>query len=216
MKIESDSSPPNRLNSQHKTTYFRKKETMNKNKISLVLIAIFLYVTANSQINKGYWLVGGNINYSSTSYQSDFGSRSQAFDFKVAPNLGYFAANKFAVGFKSNIGKSGFKLNTDVGNPYYIDFNLGPFLRYYLLPVDKQYNLLTEIYYQYGFIGSNGKSNVSKNTFSLQGGTEVYFNSSIGLEFLIGYTTTKYVGYSGRNNQVQFGIGLQAHLIKDK
>ena len=50
---------------------------MYKDKILPILFIIFLYANANSQISKGYWLVGGNISYSSTNFKSDFGSKAQ-------------------------------------------------------------------------------------------------------------------------------------------
>ena len=42
----------------------------------------------------------------------------------------------------------------------------------------------------------------------------MYFNSSVGLEFIIAYTITKAVGFPGANNEIKFGIGFQIHLEK--
>ena len=192
---------------------------MKKRLVSYLLLTIFLIVsclTADCQITKGNWLVGGSASYASTNYKSDAGSKSIGFVFNLSPNIGYFLADKFATGIKTGIGKSGYKAPGTSVSSIYTDFNVGPFVRYYLLSSDKQFNIITEGLYQYGFTAGNLGRLTTKNTFAFSAGTVVYFNSSVGLEFLIGYATYKNVGFSGSNNTVQVGLGLQVHLERDK
>jgi len=99
-------------------------------------------------------------------------------------------------------------------------FEFGPFARFYFLPADNQYNILADVSYQYGIYYS--KPTKGKiNTLSASAGTVVFFNSSVGLEFLLGYYSRKEViplTTSGENITKQKGfqisVGFQIHLEK--
>jgi hypothetical protein len=65
--------------------------------------------------------------------------------------------------------------------------------------------------YQYGF-----SANYKMNTLAINAGPVIYLNKAVGLEFLLGYSTTKFVKYDGWNSSLQLGIGLQVHLEKHK
>lgn len=188
----------------------------NNYQLILTLLLLFFSYLSNGQITKGNWLVGGNINFSSLSAESEAGTKgTTSFAIQIAPDVGYFIANNFAAGLKITFGKQGYKATGTSIYSTYTDADFGPFIRYYFLPVDKQLNILLEGSYQHGF--TKGDYNrVSKNTFSFDIGPVVYFNTSVGLEFLIGYSTCKYVGFSGNNNTIQAGLGLHVHLEKDK
>lgn len=181
----------------------------------LAFTILFINFKVNSQITKGNWLVGGTANFTSTTFKSDAGQRNTAFTIQIAPNIGYFISDKFATGVKVSIGKQGTKATGTSIYGTYTDANFGPFLRYYFLPAEKQINILAEGVYQYGMIkGDHDK--VFKNTFTFSTGPVIYFNSSVGIEFLLGYSTSKYVGFAGSNGSIQAGLGLQVHLEKDK
>lgn len=93
---------------------------------------------------------------------------------------------------------------------------MGPFSRYYLLDTEKPYNILIEAAYQYG-IGSTKPLNERQSIFSAGIGPVVYFNSAVGLEFLLGYNNTVKNAegyYRSSKNSVQLNIGLQIHLEK--
>lgn len=182
---------------------------------NLVLSILFINIQANCQITKGNWMVGGNASFSSTTFKSEAGQRNTAFNIEMTPNIGYFIADKIATGLKVGFGEQGGKSTGSSHYSTYTDANFGPFLRYYFLPFDKQLNVLVEGVYQYGFEGGNLKK-ISKNTFAFFTGPIVFLNSSVGLEFLIGYSTFKYVGFAGSNGTAQVGLGLQVHLERDK
>lgn len=183
----------------------------------LVLAVLSVSTKINSQITKGNWLLGGNISFSSTSLKSEIGQKNTFFILQVAPDIGYFIADKFVAGLKVSISSSGSKATGTSVFGTQNDYNFGPFARYYFLSTEKQFNILTEGTYQYGFIG-RGQQNTktSKNTFAIAAGPVIYFNSSVGLEFLIGYSTHKYVGFAGSNGTIQLGIGFHVHLEKNK
>lgn len=92
---------------------------------------------------------------------------------------------------------------------------IGPFGRYYFLQPNKQVNILADISYQYGFFG--GISEGKLNTFSAMVGPVVYFNSSVGIEFLLGYSSSleDVEGFQKETRKgFQIGIGFQIHLEK--
>lgn len=185
--------------------------------IALILVTTLLSFNSNSQITKGNWMLGGSISFSSTNLKSEIGQKNTFFILQGAPDIGYFIADKFAAGLKVSINSSGGKATGTSVFSTNTDYNFGPFARYYFLSTEKQFNILTEGTYQYGFIGG-GQQNTktSKNTFAIAAGPVIYFNSSVGLEFLIGYSAYKYVGFAGSNGTIQLGLGLHVHLEKNK
>lgn len=101
-------------------------------------------------------------------------------------------------------------------------FDIGSFLRYYFLPTDNQINLFSEVNYNYGIENTHpGKGN--RSSYSFNAGPVVYFNSSVGIEFTIGYNSSKSISYglnsskddyTVKMNSFQVGLGLQIHLEK--
>lgn len=175
------------------------------------IIATFLITIivceAQSQITKGYWLLSGNTSISSLKSSSAASIQFKQTDIQVSAGVGHFFFDKFAVGIRPSFSYG----SNNVGNSSTV-FGIGPFVRYYILKPESTVNVISDANYSYGAISGGQKS----NTFSLYAGPVVYFNTSVGVEFLIGYSTTKVVGFNGSNNKIQFGIGFQFHLEKEK
>ncbi len=191
-------------------------------KILIVLTITFFSVTAKSQLTKGNWLVGGagslsslKNNYSSSVYSTS----SERLDIKVAANLGYFLADNLAIGIRPGFSKFKEVANSAGGGYSNVNrFELGPFFRYYFLGTDRQFNILTDFSYQHGFYWFKPIKGNS-NTFSASAGTVVFFNSSVGLELLLGYYIRKEVIKHGgdikaEDKGLQINIGFQIHLEK--
>ncbi len=190
-------------------------------KIILTLISILSFsLTAKCQLDKGIWLVGGTGNFLSSKYKNSSpinSYTSNRLDIAISPNVGYFVKDKLAVGLKTDFRKYKEQV-TSTGGLYSNTnrFSFGPFAKYYFLKKDKQYNILTEFSYQYGlysFKPTKGNS----NTFNAALGPVIYFNTSVGLEFLLGYYSTKETIKQNGNNVTQqsgfqIGIGFQIHL----
>ncbi len=88
------------------------------------------------------------------------------------------------------------------------------------MPIDQRYNILAESSYQYGdekTVTNAYTTNIASNQFTFSAGPVIYFNTSVGIEFLLNYTSfgNNYVT-STRSNSFGVGIGLQIHLEKDK
>lgn len=184
--------------------------------ISIFLTTILLTFNSKSQIAKENWMLGGTINYTSIQRNSEnYGPPLVGYRFNINPNVGYFFIDKFAGGVKVGIGKEGYKGPGTFGYNKYSDFNIGPYVRYYFLTPENNLNILVEGVYQYGFEVGNAHDPSSKNTFNFSAGPAVYFNTSVGLELLLSYSTSKFSGINGSNNTIMLGLGLQVHLEKE-
>lgn len=193
-------------------------------KLFFSLFASMLFFSAHAQLTKGNWLVGGTGNFlsSKNTYTSPtYSSSSDRVDIKISPNIGYFITDKFAVGLRPSFSKYKEQVDGAGGLTANISrFEFGPFARYYFLQSDKQYNILMDVSYQYGiYYNKPTKGNI--NTLSASAGTVIFFNSSVGLEFLLGYYSRKEVlplTTNGENTTdqkgFQIGIGFQIHLEK--
>lgn len=198
-----------------------------------LFIAIALFFTINSfgQLDRKTWLVGGSGSFNSYKQDQSFISQGTGesintkynyTNIQISSSVGYFIIDKLATGLKVTYsdlyGNS--EENGEVGGRGY---NFGPFARYYFLNKEKQFNILTEINYQYGFIDASkinsDNNDGTTNSISLLVGTEIFFNSSIGIEFLLGYKEynqkMKNINTPSINqNGIQFLIGFQIHLEK--
>ena len=178
--------------------------------ILFILIILSTSNTAYNQITKGNWLVGGSASFSRLQSSSTATLQFKQTNIQISPLVGYFAEDKFAIGIKPSII---YGSNTIANSSTII--NVGPFVRYYLLKSENIFNFFTEGGYSYGNNTGKGQGTGQKlNTLSFSGGPVLYFNSSVGLEFIIAYSTTKVVGFSGNNNEIKFGVGFQFHLEK--
>ncbi len=180
-------------------------------KILKITIAILLFtITANAQITKGNWMVGGYANYTNSSIESTYNgvtSSSKGSGLLVSPTIGYLVANNFACGLSANFGLSIPENGNNVTS-----YGIGPFARYYFLKPEKTVNILTQVGYYYGSSSTNAKS----NNIGFKAGPVVYFNSSVGLEFTIDYSISKSSTSSNESTSrsLNVGFGLQIHLKK--
>jgi len=78
-------------------------------KILKTVIAILLFtITANAQITKGNWMLGGYANYYNTSSESTNPSgstnSSKGSSINVSPTIGYFIINNLACSLSIGFG----------------------------------------------------------------------------------------------------------------
>jgi hypothetical protein len=193
--------------------------------LSSYLVFSFFSQSAFAQLEKGIWHTGG---------MGDLYTYKQKVETELSPfeangtninlnaTIGYFVADKFSLGLKPGFSSYKAKFSNSgqiVNNQQYL---LGPFARYYLLNMNNRYNLVTEASYQWGFFGG-ANSTGSINNAALLVGPVIYFNSSVGLEFLLGYkyNSEKLNDFDGnpdisdRSKGFFMGIGFQIHLQKD-
>jgi hypothetical protein len=189
-----------------------------------ILSFLFLSFSAKSQLTKGNWLVGGN--GSLYSYNESYTAPNVTFTGKYASidlsaSVGYFFLDKLSAGLRPYL--STFKGESSGGaTPNDFKFAVGPFVRYYFLKEEHQFNILTDVSYQIGVNQGKGGDNPKGkfNVLSAMVGTELFFNSSVGLELLLGYRNqiatfdNSPSAYTSNRKGFQTSIGFQFHFEK--
>lgn len=182
----------------------------------MLALALFSVASSKAQITKGNWLVGGNgeFNTDKTKFSNVEITSTQL---SLSPKIGHFIVDRFAIGLYTNYSKTATKSNNIKSS--FSSFGVGPFLRYYLLNSEKNayLNLIVE---------GNGAYNISSNSsasgksdflsYSLLTGPVIFFNSSVGIEFLLGYKGYSELKNDTRNSGFHFNIGLQVSLEREK
>jgi hypothetical protein len=191
-------------------------------KIFLLLTITMTYSMAECQLDKGVWLVGGSgkfYSYNESNSSSTLGHDAKYTQIDISPSIGYFVADKLAFGLRPTLSsiKGGYIADGGGITTNVQRFWVGPFGRYYFLNTEKQYNIVTDVCYQLGFFGGGLlKGNLS--TFSALAGPEIFFNSSVGIEFLLGYNYRKEDVEDGNKDikkGFQVAVGFQIHLEKN-
>lgn len=196
--------------------------------ITFLFTIVFLSFSSIAQLDQKNWIVGGNGTFTSTNdnfKSTTVASEYQVTEIKITPNIGYFIIDKLALGIKSSFSWRKDKgLSSNAGNSKTLRFDYGPFVRYYFLNREKPYNLLADLSYQFGNLKFISNDKGIRNNFSIMAGPSVYFNSSVGIELLLGYkiekeklttsTSTPQYFYADTKKGFQVSIGFQIHLEK--
>ncbi len=105
--------------------------------------------------------------------------------------------------------------NTLIGN----QLGIGPFIRYYFLNINNRVNVFSDASAQYSFITSKSTGSIENKfksiDYSIFVGSVIFLNSSVGLEFLLGYNNSKALDIDSRGEALQLRVGLQIHLEKE-
>ncbi len=195
---------------------------------SLLIGLTLLCISASSfaQLDKGTWLVGGSGSFNSFNQKSTSPAgftETKFTNIELSGSLGYFFVRKLVAGLRPGYYFLKGKQDNQGEVAGTTKLGIGPFVRYYFLDPEKQFNLLADVSYQIGFakqpIGT--KSTGKFTDLRLLAGTEVFFNSSVGLELLIGYSKSTEtlnkpsLRYSYDRSGVLVSIGFQFHLEKN-
>lgn len=189
---------------------------MHKTLFLILSLNIFSF-SALSQLDKKTWLVGGLASYTRAKYNSGFlgaNSNVEQYQFSISPVVGYFLVDKLCTGIVTSFQETGSREQATTIWSKFSNYNFGPFIRYYVLKKQNLVNIIAQGYYQFGAEGST--SGLNKSTIAFSAGPVLYFNSSIGLEFLLSHLTYKYRNITATDKKLQFSLGLQIHLERDK
>lgn len=193
---------------------------------SFLLAALICSISISSfgQLTKKTWLVGGSgslFSYNEKYSYPTINGTAKYTSIDLSASVGYFFIDKFSGGLRPylSIYKGS---SSGGGSANDLKFAIGPFVRYYFLKEEKQFNFLADISYQIGINKSFGgiKPQGKFNTISVMAGTEVFFNSSVGLEILVGYKNqiasfdNSPSAYESNRKGFQTSIGFQFHLEK--
>ncbi|MBK6937895.1 MAG: hypothetical protein IPH18_14180 [Chitinophagaceae bacterium] len=186
---------------------------------------LILPFVAKSQLTKDYWLVGGTGSF--FSYNDDFtttGSPTvsgKLTEVNLSAHVGDFLWGKFAAGLRPGISSTKSRgLNSASAGTKNVTFFLGPFARYYLLNKEKQFNFLIDGVYQWGSHSNYGANGTFRNA-SIMAGPELFFNTTVGIEILMGYLYQNKTikndqpGFSSVRKGFYMSAGFQIHLTKN-
>jgi hypothetical protein len=171
--------------------------------------------SAFSQINKGQWLAGGNIEFK-TQKQADADNNTRVSGFQLSPNAGYFFMDQLAGGLRVDLITKKQKDAEDGAS----DIFVSPFVRYYFLPAAQKINVFADASYGFGSKSEGGNS-VGQNQFTFMAGPAVFLTPNTALEFGVSYRSEggEYweVGDDvKRMNTLGFKLGFQIHLGNKK
>jgi hypothetical protein len=186
----------------------------------MVIVTFITIYTANCQVSKNNWLLGGNLSYSKSKSKGLDAVNSTIRTIDLMPNVGYFVLDKFVIGVKPAIQlrkELNPQLDGSITTNTTTSFGIGPFVRYYFLDKDNRINIFSDIGGNYNTV--THKSSIIDYKYisldySLFAGTAIFLNSSIGLEFMLGYVNSRDLEFDARGEIFQFRIGLQIHLEK--
>lgn len=172
-----------------------------------------LSIASYGQIEKGNYLLGGNLGiiYSSNQDYIHYGM-------DIKPNVGYFVTDRLALGLALPFSFS--RSKNDAWQYSYTYYGLSPFLRYYFAKRDKSAFFAST---SFGFSNASsknksGSSDETKNSSTytsanLSLGYVYFLTKNIGLEAVLGYNRNKEKDYDTRSD-IRFNIGFQIYLGK--
>ena len=160
--------------------------------------------------------MGGNWNFSftKTKYKENNNNGfvinnkndGEAIGILLEPNIGYFIKDKFVIGLKLGCENNfstqySFQLNQT-------QFSIGPFIRFYVLDVDKSFNLFIEpSYYKFTY-----KPLGNFDGYGLKFGNVYFLNSCVGIKTSLNYQHTESVQL--QTNKLFIAFGFQIYLEK--
>jgi hypothetical protein len=161
-------------------------------------------VFAQSNIQKGDWMVGGSASFSSQKFKGVEGTTTS---FEISPDAGYFFANQFAGGLSLAYTSA-----KESGSDAVSAVAVAPFVRYYFLPAEQKVNVFAQGSYAFGSAKAGGES-ASVNGYSFVAGPSIFLTPATALEIGVGYTSLGGKAYEGtRNNTFGVKVGFQIHL----
>lgn len=140
-------------------------------------------------------------------------------DITISPSIGYFIIDKLALGLKPSYLLHQEEQRDGQGSGSFSWLELGAFGRWYFLKKENNYNIVSEISYYYGLPGNFSSNQGHSYSIKALMGHVLYFNSSVGIELLVGYNSRKELydyGIKKLNKGFLTTIGFQIHLKKGK
>ena len=154
------------------------------NLIVMMMATLCVY----AQTEKGYWLIGGSVAYSSTS-QTEEGNNSTATTFDFIPKCGYFISDNLAVGAgivylsqtSTNNNPSLTNLTfTSQSTTSSTTFAFAPFVRYYFLTLGTKAKLFGEGSFGVGSgnekVNGTSLGNITNTAWAITAGPSFFLN----------------------------------------
>lgn len=188
---------------------------MKKFLFNLILLTSVMF--GFSQTEKGSVLLGGTIDFTSTSTSQGgmYGYHSNATMFALNPMIGIFPVNNFAVILSTDYVTGSFSENGNSSSGHTL--LIGPLLRYYF-PASPSVKFFGGAGVEFG----SGEGQTS-TVYQFQAGPAFFINRNLSLEFNVNYQTATVksqgdITVQPDSKQSQFGIsvGFMVYLGKGK
>ena len=180
----------------------------------LLAAAIGLFGLTNAQIQKGNYMVGGEL------AAANFGlNDGGGYNFAITPQAAYFVQDNWAIGGYVDLGISG-----SDGGATYTTYGVGALSRYYFSPGEQGIDNLLKHgrFFVEGKIGIGG-STISDGGNSANGldlgigpGYTYFITENIGLDASLMYKGNVGFGNGGTVSNIAFRLGLNIFLPSGK
>lgn len=217
-----------------------------KKLLTLFALNLFIVSITFGQISqRGNFLIGGTLGFSTATSSVEQvsgdnvfkGEGTQATQFNIAPNIGYFFANNFALGLGLDytLNKTSEPIdftdpNTTYLETYDSDLLFGPFARYYI-PLQNSKAFFFETTFGFGssydeFQTEAGTQTTATNVFAVGVGPgfSIISGDAIGIEALVKYNYARSnsdididaitTEITSATNQLDFSVGLQFYFSR--
>jgi hypothetical protein len=187
------------------TTLFMRKE------LTFLVITVTLHFSLRAQLSRNSWMIGGSLGFTSTSESGE-----TITQFNIIPRAGYFFMDRLAAGLgvHATFDQTHVPYVSSLENYNDKDYGLGPFVRYYFLPVQKAVNVVMEVSDEYSWITAPYQLSAHSNTFGFAAGPTFFLTPSVALEWTVGYAWSRGGGSAVPTDAQTFNttIGLQVYL----
>jgi hypothetical protein len=189
-----------------------KPNDMKKHLLAIFAVTVLTAMTATAQIQRGYYLIGGDIANFSLGL-----SDGKPFSMNITPKVAWFTNDKLAVGGFVDIGVASAE-----GAGTTFTYGVGPLARYYFgtsaVNTASTSARGSSRFFVEGTVGlqgvnvSNGGSTTNGLGIGIGPGLAYFVNQNIALEGLLKYTKAFGFGNDGGSSLLQLGIGFQIYL----
>jgi hypothetical protein len=184
---------------------------MKKHVLAFCIAIAALTTTAKAQLQKGYYLIGGDLGGFSLGL-----SDGRPFNLNITPKVAWFRNNNLAIGGFVDLG-----LYTAEGQGTAFNYGIGPLARYYFGSTDVSTTTTSarrsSRFFLEGTVGlqginTSGGSSTNGLGIGIGPGLAYFINQNIALEGLLKYTKAVGFGNDGGSSLIQFGLGFQIYL----
>jgi len=184
----------------------------------LLLLLSIITTTGFTQIKRGQYLLGGDIQFESVKEDNSSNSSNTSNNFFISPSVGYFIVDKLAGGLRLDF--SSYEYKSDYVDTHSTATSIAPFLRFYLLRTPKKVNAFIDVSYIHSKTKWRNLSGsayyVKTKGYSISAGPSIFLSDQVALEFTVGYKHSISDDFgqtiSGKLNS---GFGLQIHFGRD-
>ncbi len=188
----------------------------NLSVLSIVLIILFANSTyfAQGKIAHGMYKIGGNVGFSSSSYENDYYKETTS-NIYFTPSFSYLITDNLELG--GNIGFQYYEDKSEPKNTQYghtqkyisRQYGIGPLVRYYFQ--GGKFFPFIGASFRYSTNKLSGDNKSESRYYSIFIGSEFFLSASVAVEPLIQYSITNYGQEDYKT--ISFGAGINYFIV---